>query len=178
MYLFAHLSLLLVPPYPNQLVSNVIRADFPLLTRHHDSLTSALFPAGWSSVPIIAPSSTRTPLQGQQSPATWSETFRSYLPTSLGGVPAKESIEGGADSASRAKAKPKKTEAEKRFDRGRWAFWVGAGAAMVGYLLAAGIVRIELGEEGEWEEEEKEGEDEVEVEMDEGEDDDDDEEEE
>ena len=137
-------------------MADLIRAEFPLLAGHHDTLTAHLFPSGWSSIPIASASTVNT--GATPNSATWSETFRSYLPTSLGGAP--------ASAEESAKPKPKKSEAERKFARGRWAFWIGAGAAMVGYLLAAGIVRIELGDgdEAEWveDDEEEEGDEEVE----------------
>lgn len=148
--LFAHTSLLLVPAYPNRIMADLIRAEFPLLAAHHDALTTHLFPSGWSSI-TVAPSSAHTS-GASSSASTWGETIRSYLPTSFGGAPAT------AEEAANAKPKPKKSEAERKFARGRWAFWIGAGAAMVGYLLAAGIVRIELGGEDdeEWDEDDDE----------------------
>ena len=81
----------------------------------------------------------------------------SYLPSALGGSAAPAPAAGTSASAA-PKPKGKASEAERKFARGRWAFWIGAGAAMVGYLLAAGIVRIELGEEDvEFDDEDEEG---------------------
>lgn len=70
--------------------------------------------------------------------------------------------------------KRKKSDAEKRFERGRWAWFATAGIAMVGYLLASGVVRIEFGgDEVEEEEEEEFEEDEILVLADEEDDDED-----
>lgn len=59
-----------------------------------------------------------------------------------------------------APTKPKskaKTPSEKKFERGRWAWFAAAGVGMVTYLFASGIVEIDWGgqgdeEEGEWRE--------------------------
>lgn len=58
-------------------------------------------------------------------------------------------------SAAKPKTKPK-TSSEKKFERGRWAWFAAAGLGMVTYLFASGIVEIDWGgqdvddEEGEW----------------------------
>lgn len=110
--LFAHVTLLLTPRWPNPLLANLLRQSYPRIVAHHDRIKALLFPS-WDVPRIEAPPG-----------ASWLDTV-----TSWGG-------EGRTKSA-----------AEKRFERGRWAWFVGAGIAMVGYLLASGVVRVEFGNE-------------------------------
>lgn len=77
-----------------------------------------MFPDGTDSIQRISPPAA----------ASWIDTLSSW--TAIGGD----------------KGEKKKSDTEKRFERGRWAWFAGAGVAMVGYLLVSGVVRLEFGD--------------------------------
>ncbi|WVQ99734.1 hypothetical protein IAU59_006876 [Kwoniella sp. CBS 9459] len=157
--LFAQLTFVLTPTLPNPLLPDILRASYPELIEHHDRLLSLLFPSGsWSSIPIANDGVTR---QSQQRKQTYYDMFTSWIPyngraTSGNGVNGKEAKKDG------------KSAKEKQFERGRWLWFAGATVAMIGYLLASGMVQIEIGGGGSGDDEE-EDEDEDEEEEEEGE---------
>lgn len=123
--LFAHLTLLLTPDWPNPLLSNLLKSSYPRLVAHHDRIRDQLFP-DWT-VPRI-----------EANPAqSWSDSIRNW------------SWSASAGSDGPGLEKRKKSETEKRFERGRWIWFASAAVAMVGYLLASGVVKVEFGDEEE-----------------------------
>jgi sorting and assembly machinery component 37 len=157
--LFAHLSLLLTPTFPNPLLPDLIRSTYPSLSAHHDRVRSALF----GGARIHADSSSDASAGAYAvihritlppSPTLWeslSDTVSSWWADTTTG--------NGSGSASAGDKPRKKTAKEKEFERGRWAWFAAAGVGMVVYLLASGLVRVEYAGEGDDEEEGEENED-------------------
>ena len=129
--LFAHLTLLLTPVWPNPLFVRTLRRSHPSLVAHHDLVFTRLFRQSWSTVNRLAP---------LQTEPAWYEMF-SF----------------GPKSSERSTSKTK-SRSERDFERGRWLWMAGAAAAMIGYVFASGIVKIkwiELGAEEDMEETEE-----------------------
>ncbi|OCF31951.1 hypothetical protein I316_06334 [Kwoniella heveanensis BCC8398] len=152
--LFAHLTFVLTPTLPNPLLPNLLRSSYPTLIEHHDRLLSLLFPSGsWSSVPTIPRSASQ-----QRKQQSYYDIISSWIPYNGNGRAAASHGNGGVQGK-----KDGKSAKEKQFERGRWLWFAGATVAMIGYLLASGMVQIEIGggsdgsdDEGEDEHEENE----------------------
>ncbi|KAK6909796.1 hypothetical protein I203_103818 [Kwoniella mangroviensis CBS 8507] len=131
--LFARLTSILTPTLPNPLFPNLIRSDYPTLVFHHDRILSLLFQnQTWSSIPRLT-----TPTSTTQK--TYVESFKSLF---------FDSPEQAEESGNKEDEK-KKSEQEKKFQRGRWLWFAGASMAMIGYLLGSGIVSFEFASEDE-----------------------------
>ncbi|WWC62209.1 uncharacterized protein I303_104804 [Kwoniella dejecticola CBS 10117] len=127
--LFAQLTFVLTPTLPNPLLPNLIRTAYPSLLSHHDRLLSLLFSDSWSSAPR-----TTAPPRSEQS---YLESITSFIssPFSSSSPP----------KTGNGQKKEKKSDQEKRFERGRWLWFTGATVAMIGYLITSGMIKIEFG---------------------------------
>ena len=134
--LFAQLTLILSTKLANPLLPNLLNSFFSTLVAHHNRVQSVLFPgeSPWSSLPYVP--------QPERVAPSWSEWFASAWS-------AEPKRDGRNASSKRA----------LDFRRARWMRIAGATGAMMSYLLASGLVKLELGEM------EEIGEDEEKVEM-------------
>lgn len=129
------MTLALDTQLPNQLLGTYLRDNCPELVKHQHRVQKALFPSGWPA--RLAP----------PSPPTLLETVRS---TVEGWWPFASPASSTDEPVSREDAK--KQADERNFKYARWAWFAGASAALVGYVLLSGIVTFDFGED-EWDQE-------------------------
>ncbi|WWC69888.1 uncharacterized protein I206_103831 [Kwoniella pini CBS 10737] len=127
--LFAQLTFMLTPALPNPLLPNLIRSTYPSLVAHHDRLFSLLFSNSYVSIPRTNDTPT--------SQKSYLESITSFI-----SAPFSSSSE---ERNQKGEKKEKKSDQEKRFERGRWLWFTGATVAMIGYLLTSGMISIEFG---------------------------------
>ncbi|WVF71137.1 hypothetical protein IAT40_005934 [Kwoniella sp. CBS 6097] len=133
--LFAQLTFVLTPTLPNPLLPNLLRSSYPTLVEHHDRLLSLLLPSGsWTSIPTA-------PRPVSQRKQTYYDMISSWIP--YNGRSASTNTNGNGNGKDTKK--DGKSAKEKQFERGRWLWFAGATVAMIGYLLASGMVQIEIG---------------------------------
>jgi hypothetical protein len=111
---------------------------------HHTRLFQTLFRGSFSTIPQIAPK--------PKPETTIYDTLKSWLP--------------GYEEVGDEKEKKRRAEmssAEKKLRKGRWAWYIGAAGAMVGYLLLSGLVQVGRVGDGTFEEDEQDDEEEEEI---------------
>lgn len=130
--LFAQLSLILLPPFPEPLLADLIRSTYPTLQAHTLRVLSLCFP------PDHPGSWPPRPLQDAKS-SGWS-----LLASSLAAVPAIAREMWGSAAAARGEDKPAAAASKKDRDFAvkRWLYVAGASATFVVYVLASGLVQI------------------------------------
>lgn len=146
--LWAQLALVLDTDLPNTLLASFLTEQYPDLVNLHHRVQKTLFPDGWPArlPPPVPPTLTET----------LTEAVSGWWPFRA------------AEQPADAEAAKKATE-DTKFKYGRWAWFAGASAALVAYVLLSGIVVIDFGgEDDEWDEEEEEEEVWVEDDGDEG----------
>ncbi|CAD6583816.1 MAG: hypothetical protein TREMPRED_003658 [Tremellales sp. Tagirdzhanova-0007] len=136
--LFAQLTLILSIQLVNPLLPNLLNSSFSTLVSHHDRVRSVLFPGESGSLPYVP--------QPERVATSWSEWFASAWST-------EPKRDGRSASSKRA----------KDFRRARWMWFAGAGGAMMTYLLASGLVKLESGGNEELEDDEEEVEEDEEI---------------
>ncbi|KLT45388.1 hypothetical protein CC85DRAFT_269159 [Cutaneotrichosporon oleaginosum] len=135
--LFAQLTLVLSVAWPNPLLANLLRDSYPTLVAHHDRVLKKLFPGGWGTISRLAPAPHPTLV----------ESVRLYLPSWLGGP--------SAEGEKKKEAKdPRDIDTQKRLQRGRYLWFLGAGAAFISYILYSGLIEVHFGDDDDFEEEE------------------------
>lgn len=106
--------------------------------KHQHRVQKALFPSGWPK--RLAP----------PTPPTFVETIRS---TVEGCWPFGSTTTATTTSEPVAPEDERKKAEEQKFKYARWAWFAGASAALIGYVILSGIVTIDFGDDEEWDEE-------------------------
>ncbi|GMK55206.1 hypothetical protein CspeluHIS016_0202620 [Cutaneotrichosporon spelunceum] len=127
--LFAQLTLVLSVNWPNPLMSHLLRESYPTLVAHHDRVLKKLYPGEWSSISRQEP----------ESGPSFVDTVRLSLPSWLGG-PREEKKKPESDD-------PRDIETKKRLKRGRYLWFICAGAAFVSYIIYSGVIQIQFADD-------------------------------
>ncbi|BEI85533.1 hypothetical protein CcaverHIS002_0509340 [Cutaneotrichosporon cavernicola] len=133
--LFAQLTLALSVSWPNPLIADLLRGKYPTLIAHHDRVLKKLYPGGWSSI------SRQAPVMGP----SFVSSVRLYLPSWLGGPSEEKKKDPEVDD-------PRDIDTKKRLQRGRYLWFVGAGAAFISYIIYSGLLQIQFSDDDDDEE--------------------------
>lgn len=147
--LFAQLALVLDTSLPAPLLCDLLLDEYPTLVSHHERMLEA-FPDGWKGVQR---------LPAPPAPTLWS-TLSGALPWSSASS-SSASVPASTDGESKSKDERRKEAAQlRKFRYARWAWFAGAGLALVTYVLASGLVDISFDDVNEEDEDDEEEEDE------------------
>jgi sorting and assembly machinery component 37 len=136
--LFAQLALILLPPWPEPLLADLVRSTYPTLQAHTLRVLSLCFPPDH---PSVWPS---RPLRDSKS-SGWSLLASSFsaLPTiakELWGRSPAAAAPGAAGADAKAAAAAAKKD--RAFAVKRWLYVAGASVTFVVYVFASGLVQI------------------------------------
>ncbi|CED84769.1 Translocase of outer mitochondrial membrane complex, subunit TOM37/Metaxin 1 [Phaffia rhodozyma] len=140
LYLFAQLSLILLPPFTQSVIANQIRTTYPNLQAHTLRILSSCFPP---ESPTVWPH--RDASLGRLS--AWEHAKRTIEAVPRVG----KALFGVTSPRERPADEIEESKKKAAFTRKRWLWFAGVGVTFITYVFASGLVQIGGDEEEEYE---------------------------